>query len=211
MDTKTETTYDQVAPTLTTKTAIQERQEQANGKKKQVWIKNADFTAFSLQAFLPGFEIPYALETVELGDDKEKATRIKYQSEAVQFVQDAVNARVEASAKAKIASGNEPPTSLEELLSTSRGGQYMADMAAVRKHVSAYLLGKGNSEAKTEAVVALLDPRVLKKANDGSRQTVIAVLSKVGESGVLESYQTVVDNLLSAAQGEQIDVTSVEL
>lgn len=204
-------TYDQTSPAIASRCAISKREEQANGKKKQVWQNNADFTAFTLSAFLPGFEIPYALETTELGDDKEKVSRVKYADEKVQFVYESVLARVEAAAKAKHASGGDPAETVDELLSATRGGQYMADQKSVREAVSAYLLSKGNSEAQAAAIVSKLDTRVLKSADEATRKTITLVVNKVAEAVDLSAYQTVVDNILKAAEGETVDLSTIEL
>lgn len=212
MNDKTETlNFDQTAKSLATRCAIQERLVQANGKKKQVWQKNADYVAFPLSAFLPGFDTPYALEVVELGDEKEKVQRIRYADERVQYVYDAVAAKIEAAAKAKISTGNAPAESIEELLTASRGGQYMADVAAVRNAIKEYLLGKGNPEAKVAGVVALLNPQVLVRAEKGKRDIVKAVIATVSEAVDLSGYQTVIDNILKAAEGEDTDLSDVQL
>lgn len=203
--------FDQTAPAVASRCAIQAREEQSNGKKKQVWKQNADFTAFTLAAFIPGFDLPYGLESIELGDKKEQVSRVKYADEKVQFVYESVLARVEAAAKAKIAAGNEPAETLEDLLSATRGGQYMADAKAVREAVTAYLLSKGNSEAQAAAVVSKMDTRVLKSADEATRKTIALVLTKVSEAVDLSAYQSVVDNIIKAAEGEAVDLSAIEL
>ncbi len=213
-ETKNEATnlvYDQTAETVASRCAIQSRDPDPKNpdKKRQVWKQNIDYTAFTLAAF--GISTPYAVVMEALGDNNEMVARVRYQDDKLQFIYDSQLARVEAAAKAKFAAGGEPAATVEELLSATKGGKYMEDAKAVRTAVTAYLLSKGNSEAQAAAVVSKMDTRVLKSADESTRKTIALVLTKVSEAVDLSAYQSVVDNILKAAEGEAVDLSAIEL
>jgi hypothetical protein len=209
--------YTQTGASLESKLAVRERvdidPDNPKKGKKQVWLSNEPYTTFPLHAFLPGLELPYAIKQEPLGDKKEAVSVIAYATAAAQFVYDAVNARVEASAKQQLKSGNTPATTIEELLTSSRGGQYMAQVSAFKKDASKFLASKGNSEAKVAGIIKLMDPRVLSEAADNRKAMVNKVIEAMAADSNydLEPYETFVNNLLAALEQQDEDDEEISL
>lgn len=174
-----------------------------NGKRK--FAKNVDYVGFTLQAILPSFEVPYALVEKEIGEGSEKKTVVvpQYEDSKVNYLQEALTAKVEAAAKGRINGGNEPYSTLEEILESTGGGQYRKLASEFKAAMVAYMQAREDSEALQAAVVKLLEPDVLRATSEGNKGKIAALVDAFSEANPEHAakYASVIKRVKEAAEG----------
>ena len=182
--------------------------------KKRVFDRNVAYTGFTLQAIMPDFPVPYALQEKEIGEGEAKQTVVipVYEDSKVNYLQESLTARIEAAGKGRINSGNEPYSTLEEILESTGGGQYRKLQSEFKAAMVAYMQAREDSEALQAAVVKLLEPDVLRATSEANKGKIGALVDSFSEANPehASKYASVIKRIKEAAEGSaELDLSDL--
>lgn len=183
---------------------------------KRVWAQNVDYTGFTLEAIIPGFDQPFALveKTIGEGENAKQAAVPQYEDSKVNYLQESLTARIEAAAKGRVNGGNAPYATLEEILETTGGGQYRKLHSEFKAGMAQFMDGNNIAEALQAAVIKLLEPDVLRatsEANKGKVDKLVDAFSTANPEHAAK-YASVIKRVKEAAeQSATMDLGELEL
>lgn len=201
--------YNQTAPTYN---GAFELSTMKDGKR--VWKQNVEYTGFTLNSVIPGFDVAYALveKTSGEGENAVKSVYPVYEDAQLNYLQEGLTARVEAAAKGRVNGGNEPYATLTEILETTGGGQYRKLASEFKAAMVAFMGAKGIAENLQAAVVKLLEPDVLRATNAGNKGKVASLVDGFAEANPEygTKYQSVIKRVIEAsAPDEEPDLSDL--
>ena len=206
-------TYDQTAATYAGAFALSKLVGEGKNKTRE-FQKNVDYVGFALQEVIPDAP-PYALVAKEVGEGEHKKTVMvpQYESAPVQYLMDAYDARVQAAAKGRVASGNEPYSTMQEILESTGGGQYKKLFSEFKASMVAYMGVREIPDALQAAVVRLLEPEVLKATANANKEKVAKLVGDFEEANPEHGLKlaSVIKRVKEAASTEaaELDLTGL--